>query len=256
MNRKRLAILLIISLAMLSAVHAETVNDALNQKYKKQVLALRTPFTSGNLKFDSAGQALNTRQSGPWLTYGGMFVESLKLSADTLRVEGPRVAAGGRKKKGKTVLVGLSKPIHIDIELDQPLNSLDDAQAVLNRVFFLEGDAAEHLKPEFRRADDNIPDTEIYHVAKDGTLPPRATYTPEPQFSEEARRARYEGTVILNIVVDKAGNISRIRLERPLGMGLDENAMEGVKQWRFIPATRNGQPVAVAMNIEVSFNLY
>ena len=62
--------------------------------------------------------------------------------------------------------------------------------------------------------------------------------------------------MVLNIVIDKAGKIARIRLERALDMGLDENAMEGVKRWRFNPATRNGQPVAVEMNIEVSFNLY
>jgi protein TonB len=92
---------------------------------------------------------------------------------------------------------------------------------------------------------------------KEGIVfPPRPTYTPEPEFSEQARHAKYQGTVVLYIVVDKAGKISRIRLERALGMGLDENAMEGVKRWRFNPATRNGEPVAVAMNIEVSFNLY
>jgi protein TonB len=50
--------------------------------------------------------------------------------------------------------------------------------------------------------------------------------------------------------------VTRVRLDRALGDGLDENAMEGVKNWRFIPATRNGQPVAVAMNVEVAFNLY
>jgi len=126
----------------------------------------------------------------------------------------------------------------------------------LNQVFFLEGDATEHIKPEFRRADDNTPTTEIYYVGKDGASIPRPTYTPEPEFSEQARHAKYQGTVVLNIVIDKAGKISRIRLERPLGLGLDEDAMEGVKRWRFNPATRNGQPVAVEMNIEVSFNLY
>ena len=72
----------------------------------------------------------------------------------------------------------------------------------------------------------------------------------------QARNAKYQGTVVLKIVIDKAGKISRIRLERALRMGLDETAMEEVKRWRFNPATRNGQPVAVEMNIEVSFNLY
>jgi len=146
--------------------------------------------------------------------------------------------------------------VRIDIHLDQPLNSFDEAQTILNRVFFLEGDAVQHAAPEFRRSDDDTPDDEIYNVKKDNVLPPRATYTPEPEFSEQARRAKFQGVVILKIVINKAGNVVRVRLERALGMGLDQNAMEGVERWRFSPATRNGQPVAVQMNIEVSFNLY
>jgi TonB family protein len=165
----------------------------------------------------------------------------------------------------------LSKSVRIDIRLDQPLNSFDEAQTILNRVFFLEGDAAQHDALEFRRSDDGTPDDEIYHVShsmftpsspnapedkKDDVLPPRATYTPEPEFSEKARRAKFQGTVVLKILINKAGNVVRVTLLRALGMGLDQNAMEGVEQWRFTPATRNGQPVAVEMNIEVAFNLY
>lgn len=105
------------------------------------------------------------------------------------------------------------------------------------------------------RSGDNS-DEPIYHVGKDDTKAPRATYAPEPEFSDQARRAKFQGVVYLSIVVDKTGNISRIRLEKALGMGLDENAMQGVKKWRFNPATHNGQPAAVEMTIEVAFNLY
>ena len=62
--------------------------------------------------------------------------------------------------------------------------------------------------------------------------------------------------MVLQIVVTKKGDVVRVRLVRALGMGLDQNAMEGVERWRFSPATRNGQPVAVTLNIEVAFNLY
>jgi TonB family protein len=171
-------------------------------------------------------------------------------------LEGPRATSYIDNKNGKLMLVRYGKARRIEIHLDQPLNSIDEAEAVMGRVFFLGADAAEHLKPEFRRAEYAIPDTEIYHVGKDGILPPRPTYTPEPDFSEVARHAKYQGTVVLNIVIDKAGKISQIKLERALGMGLDENAIESVKRWRFTPATRNGQPVAVEMNVEIAFNLY
>jgi TonB family protein len=281
MNRKAAFFLLAVSLLQAAAAHADSVKDDLNHKYKKQVLALRTPFTHGDQKFDSAGQPIGTHSSGRWLTYGAIYVEKLNLTKDTLRLEGPRVAARSVKEEGKTYLTNLSKPVKIEIHLDQPLNSLDQATALLERVFFLEGDVAQHATPEFRRSDDNTRDDEIAKVSihsfrpaegnvqdtaadrdkadrdKEGpVLAPRPIYTPEPEFSEQARRAKFQGIVVLQIVVNKKGDVVRVRLVRALGMGLDQNAMEGVERWRFAPAMRNGQPVPVAINIEVAFNLY
>jgi protein TonB len=62
--------------------------------------------------------------------------------------------------------------------------------------------------------------------------------------------------VTLHIVIDKTGSVARIRLEKAIGHGLDEKAMECVENWRFDPATKDGQPIAMGMNIELSFNLY
>jgi TonB family protein len=274
MNRKAAFLLLAASLLLAAVAHAESVTDALNHKYKKQVLAPRAPFTHGNEEFDSAGKPLNARPAGRWLVYGAIYVEKLELSRDRLRLEGPRAVLSRAKSIDNPVLIRLSKSVRIDIRLDQPLNSFDEAQTILNRVFFLEGDAAQHAALEFRRSDDNTPDDEIYHVSPhafrrpdesapavnhdqdENVLPPRPIYTPEPEFSEKARRAKFQGTVVLKILINKAGNVIRVTLLRALGMGLDENAMEGVERWRFSPATRNGQPVAVEMNIEVAFNLY
>jgi TonB family protein len=85
---------------------------------------------------------------------------------------------------------------------------------------------------------------------------PRAIYTPEPEFSEEARKAKYQGVVVLEIIVGADGRVRNPRVVRSLGMGLDEKAREKVLTWKFAPATKDGRPVAVEMNIEVSFNLY
>lgn len=264
------------ALFIVHAAHADSLKDALIHKYKNQLLALRSPFTSRDQKFDSLGQSLSTIKRSGWLLYGGIYIEKVNLSSGTLLLQGHRATYYDEKKSGKRILLAFDKTQRIEIHLDQPLKSLDDADTVMARLFFPSADAAVHVKPELRRADDNTPDDQIFHVTsragrrpgddaqeaaadrdKEGiVLPPRPTYTPEPEFSEQARHAKYQGTVVLGIVIDKAGKISRIKLERPLGMGLDENAMEGVKNWRFSPATHNGEPVAVAMNIEISFNLY
>jgi protein TonB len=95
----------------------------------------------------------------------------------------------------------------------------------------------------------------IFHVG-DGVSAPRAIYTPEPEFSEEARKAKYQGVVVLNIIVGTDGRVHNPRVVRSLGMGLDEKAVEGVKTWKFDPSKKDGRAVAVEMNIEVAFNLY
>ena len=60
----------------------------------------------------------------------------------------------------------------------------------------------------------------------------------------------------MNLIVGNDGTVHHIRLVRPLGLGLDESARSMIQTWRFQPATRDGQPVAVEMNVEVAFNLY
>jgi protein TonB len=89
-----------------------------------------------------------------------------------------------------------------------------------------------------------------------GVSAPHAIYAPDPQYSDEARRAKYQGTVVLWVVIGPDGRPRDLRVVRTLGMGLDEKALEAVRQWRFEPAMKDGHPVAVQVNIEVSFRLY
>jgi len=89
-----------------------------------------------------------------------------------------------------------------------------------------------------------------------GVSAPRVLYSPDPEYSEEARKAKYQGTVVLWVVVGADGRPKDVQISRSLGMGLDEKAVEAVRSWKFEPARKDGQPVAVQINIEVSFRLY
>jgi len=89
-----------------------------------------------------------------------------------------------------------------------------------------------------------------------GVTAPRAIYTPEPEFSEEARKTKYQGTVVLRLIVGSDGKPHDIRIIQSLGMGLDEKAIEALRLWRFEPGRKAGVAVAVLVNIEVSFHLY
>ena len=78
----------------------------------------------------------------------------------------------------------------------------------------------------------------------------------DPEFSEEARKAKASGVVVVNLWVDTQGRPSHVRVLHGMGMGLDDKAMEAVKQYRFKPAMEDGKPVTVEVNVEVEFRIF
>jgi TonB family protein len=88
-----------------------------------------------------------------------------------------------------------------------------------------------------------------------GMTAPTLIYRVDPEYSEEARKARFQGTVILETLVRKDGFVDLVHVVRSLGFGLDQNAIDAVKKWKFRPGMKNGAPVDVPLRIEVSFNL-
>ncbi len=88
-----------------------------------------------------------------------------------------------------------------------------------------------------------------------GVSAPELIYKVEPDYSEEARKARISGNVVVYLVVDESGRATHLRVLRSLGMGLDEKAIEALRQYRFKPAMQNGHPVATEINVEVNFQI-
>jgi len=89
-----------------------------------------------------------------------------------------------------------------------------------------------------------------------GISAPQPVSTPDPDYTEEARRAKRQGTCTLWLIVDSSGHPRDIRVVHGLGFGLDAKAMEAVQQWRFDPALKDGKPVSVQISIEVEFKLF
>jgi periplasmic protein TonB len=81
-------------------------------------------------------------------------------------------------------------------------------------------------------------------------------YSVEPEFSEEARKAKVAGNVLVGLWIDTEGRPSHVHVVRGIGMGLDQKAVEAVQQWKFKPAMENGKPVLVELNIEVNFQIF
>ena len=76
-----------------------------------------------------------------------------------------------------------------------------------------------------------------------------------PTYTDEARRRAIEGDVLLEIVVRRDGSVGNVRVRRTLGAGLEQKAIEAVRQWRFVPAKKQGVPVDVIVDVAVEFKL-
>jgi TonB family protein len=94
---------------------------------------------------------------------------------------------------------------------------------------------------------------ETVYRAKDATTPPRPIKQPQPGYTDKARRDKLWGVVTLTAVVTREGGMSNITVRRNLGDGLDEEAVKAVRKWKWVPATKDGKPVAVQIVIEVGF---
>jgi periplasmic protein TonB len=95
-----------------------------------------------------------------------------------------------------------------------------------------------------------------YIAGVNGVSLPRPIYSPEPSFSDEARKTKTQGNLLLLVTVGTDGHPHDIRVQNSLGMGLDEKAVEAVRAWRFVPAMYLGKPVEVKIAVEVDFHLF
>ncbi|PYQ51542.1 MAG: hypothetical protein DMF59_07485 [Acidobacteria bacterium] len=92
-------------------------------------------------------------------------------------------------------------------------------------------------------------------VGGDVTAPTVIMPRAEPQYTELARKARIEGVVIIEAIIDRNGYVTDARTLKPLPLGLDQSALDAVRKWKFRPGTLNGQPVPVIYNLTVIFRL-
>jgi TonB family protein len=214
-------------------------------QYQKQILALRNLIPEAGDDYDPDGHPLKGVQPDHWTLYSGLiYAKKINVRGGDIEVKGTPVILNG---------FPIGNPMKIRIHLGPQPHSAEEVQQMMGRLFLQDKPSLQRARPEYRRY--GATERPISYVGGNISAP-RATYTPEPEFSEEARKAKYGGTAVLNIMVDKDGNVSRISVLRALGMGLDAEAMNRVRTWRFSPAMRGNEPVAVQMNVEVSFNLY
>lgn len=279
----------LIALLLPAAAFDKTSDQDLQNEYGGKVLTLRQRYWGPQLHFDASGNFVGSGETGPWTVAAQVRVRDIAVKNGRVRIRGQRLFLfydpasktlrdAGTLDKGDPARklfrdkmddwVASVGKVEIDIETGESEPAMADVTRSMNAVFLAPGEVLADALPVFwkkwlepqstpsnNNANPEDGSKRVYRVGK-GVLPPHVKYDPDPVYSEVARQAKYQGTCILWLIVGEDGMARHIRIQRPLGMGLDEEAVRAVTAWKFDPATKDGQPVPVMINVEVNFRLY
>lgn len=271
---------ILISSTDVTADTRKDLEDDLRKIYERKVLSLKLPYAANKLQFDAQGTLAGSAVACPWAICGMLQVEKVVLAQGHLEIRGKRVILALRSSKSDVKVIPLATDRGIQVRVDLPDSPLDIPQVnkILSRVF--EGGGllervGRYWKPKFDlggpdAADqmkvlrDSTPSAivaelegnrPVYLVNPGKVDPPKPIHTPDPEYTDSARRQRVEGKTIVLVVVDEKGFPEVLEITKGLGEGLDLLALTAVAGWTFKPAMKNGEPVAVLINVEVNFRL-
>jgi protein TonB len=252
-----------------------------------KVVFLRGMDMGDKLTFNAEGAQTGTATQGPF-AYSAVKIKKVQQSDTELKIKADRLALIFERSTDPLSasdfhFIRLSDSVNITIALDPSHPEL--LGTVIQKIFALSlkddlsGRSSEEVKTALatlglRTPSDKIPDlgtpNELpsvgtpanYSVGSNGVYPPRMLYTVSPAAADQSAvikkngKKHFEGICVLGLTVDTNGIPGNIRVVRSVGPELDRKAMEAVSQYRFMPATRKGQPIAVQINLEINFRIY
>jgi TonB family protein len=245
------------------------LQDQLNSNYKDKTLLLRNFYAGNDLTYDRNGILQGPAREGPW-SLAEVQIKLLHLTAQGLEISGSRLGALYTGER-----VSLVKTANVQIHVLDPnlgTGTKDSLDSILRKIFvdpaheelapllpdiwkyYLAGTDLESRSNAWKLSHHKGPIVPLSARDWPKTLsPPRAMHAPDPKYTKEAKSQRIDGRSLLTTVVDASGSATQIAILVPLGMGLDEESVALLKQWRFQPAMLNGKPVSVEVNIEIQF---
>ncbi|HME00250.1 MAG TPA: energy transducer TonB [Terriglobia bacterium] len=252
--------------AALRAAETKAMEAELNRTYKDQVLILRNFYGGNHRRYDASGQLLERGRTGYWTVDGEVRFDGIKFRRAHIEVAGTRLwLAYDRKSKQFGQVRWPGNNVRIELEADPRALTLPQVQTLMAKVFLTKNEKWADFAPAYWRSflsgrlgPDGSEQQPLLHVPTPGhnDTPPIALPHEEPPYTEEARKAKLQGTVALWVIVDREGKVSDVQIARPLGLGLDDQAVETVRKWRFKPATRDGVPVQVRVSVETTYRMF
>ena len=259
----------------------------LELRYKGKPLRVRDLVSDSKIRYDVRGKLIGKWHPGQWTWHGNVELEKVEVKGNFLRIKTNRLLLNYNRSTHKFAALRTMQTLDIEIETAASSNGKVNLDNEWNKAFLADAERypldmqpywepfiaclispkteeceyyekkawepdvyninpTSHWKPDYPG---------VFTVGKEDVTPPKVRSRVQPQYTDVARFARVQGTVLLEAIVTKEGKIRIGRIIRPLGYGLEENAAEALSKWNFQPATRMGQPVDVLVGIEVNFNL-
>jgi TonB family protein len=290
LNRNRIVSLAALSLMMsLSALPARAGNfdGVISSEYPTKIVTLRHFYSGDRLRFYADGTLVEDAPAGTFTTDGQVEVRAASLDHSVLTIKARRIyqvydsrsrqfvdalttVGNLPDKQQKEVEKALRKrQVIIEIQMSGDPDP-KEVPEVLHAVFLAPDEPVTKITPVFYRdyfaklegnsTPPQLPPGVVRLASvhgKPGEISaPHATFSPDPEYSEAGRQLKYQGTMLLSLIVDPSGSARDIQITQPLGAGLDDQAIAAVSQWKFQPAEKDGKPVPVAISVEVNFRIH
>jgi len=261
----------------------------LENQHKGEILRVRELVADSKIRYDAAGHLTGKWHAGRWTWHSSVELVGVEAKGDILRIKANRLLLNYDQASQRFASVRAGT-IEIDIETAPDIHGNIDPTREWNKAFLTPTedyplDMQPYWRPfiscivrpntdECRYYEAELQKPDVYNIkpapssgwkpnypgvyALGGNVkPPQMLSKSEPEYTDIARQARVSGTVILEVIIRKNGFAEIVRVVRPLGYGLEESAAEWVlNKAKFAPATLNGSPVDVHLEIVVNFHLY
>jgi len=251
---------------------ADQIASAYKSRLNHEVVTLRIPCTSDVQHFDEDGNLRSKPHAGPWTLYGRLMVESVKTNGRQLELVGKRIWVRFIGDQMQNIVPNPAIPVEIDIDLPQGPNAATKTDAAMLKVLLGTGGkmsdiVPDYWKPYFAGVEGGAPPLTAREQFKaklkasktdpskisEGVSQGKLIHAVRPAYPRQAQMIGMSGSVKLHAVIGKDGRIHSLYIEKPVGAGMDDEAVKAVQKWRYKPYYIKGIPRDVETDITINF---